>query len=232
MLLASVLLYLIPCVIGQSLENNIAKCCGESFVARVEDNSTLTCVESPKSRLQVLSKTNNLLENDGFGKCIDVEDGNFYRYTVNNSTLESKEPLSERVFPKCCPLKHIYDNNTRSCRPGEDVAESYIMTQLVKIGLRHCEVITDLTFKSYGEAWSYAYKFKQGDYCFDTDLFNNFVVRECKGLHICEKKRCFRKCCPDGQSYVQGSYCRDTYVHGLKLNGTSYSEYINDIDGK
>lgn len=221
-------------MIGQSLETNITKCCGESFEARVEDNSTLNCVESPKSRLQVLSNSRNFLENDGFGKCVDVEEGNFYRYTVNDSMLEAKEPLIDvRIFPKCCPLNHYYDIKTRSCQSGKDVDERYVLQKspLVKIGLPHCEVITDSTFKSYMEASSHVYKFaREGDYCFDTDLYNNFVVRECKGLQICEKKRCFRKCCPDGQSYVQGSNCQDTYVHGVKLKNTIYSDYIKDID--
>lgn len=235
MLLASVLLYLIPCVIGQSLEqttNKIAKCCGESYEARVEDNSTLTCsVESPKSRLQVLSNTRNFLENNTFGECIDVEEGNFYRYTINNSTLESKTPLSDRVFVKCCPMKHVYDNKTRSCRSDQNVTETYIHTQFVKIGLPHCEVITDSTFITYDDALYYV-KLGQGDYCIDRDLVNNYVVRECKGMQICEKKRCFRKCCPDGQSYINGAFCQDTYVHGFQLKDTKYSNFIDDIDGK
>ncbi|XP_030751216.1 G-protein coupled receptor Mth2-like isoform X2 [Sitophilus oryzae] len=71
---------------------------------------------------------------------------------------------------------------------------------------------------------------KDGEYCVDQSVGDGYVMRECQNdLEVCITKRCFKKCCPEGQSYVGGGTCKDTYVFGMVTENQSYSPYIDDI---
>ncbi|CAG9767920.1 unnamed protein product [Ceutorhynchus assimilis] len=224
----------ISCLVHRSYQDVIAKCCQENFEVEQSANLTLECIsKNNNTRLQVWSSLNNFLKNNSDGECIDIDSSNrhFYNYIVNSSVLVTKTLIeSKEIFPKCCPLNYVYNNLTHSC-VGSNITQNHIENQFVKVGLPHCQIIIDKYFKNHQKAIEWKKHLNSGSYCMDKDIRNEFVVRECQeGLEICENKRCFKKCCGDGQSFVGGGTCVDTFVHGLKLDNQWYSPYIEDIE--
>ncbi|ERL95382.1 hypothetical protein D910_12646 [Dendroctonus ponderosae] len=62
------------------------------------------------------------------------------------------------------------------------------------------------------------------DYCTDRTEDGTELVRICTSdFQICKFAQCVHKCCPDGFSFVNGSHCHPTFIHGLDLN---FSESI------
>lgn len=233
MLLLSV--FLLPNLIQHSEQvKDIPKCCQYSFKPQIYENGTITCVELPNCNYQLSSDTTNVIEQNEFGECVDVEQNHFHHYKFNNSMLISKKQLTPVIFAKCCPLQYVYNNRTRSCLRG-NAAETFITSQFVKVGLPDCkrQLIIDTTFKSYREAWVKTIKMKENTYCFDQDLNSNFVLRKCSAKlnNVCKLKRCFKKCCPDGQSY-RSKKCVNSFIHGLSIQEQNFSPYIDDINGK
>lgn len=214
---------------------DIPKCCQDSFNPQIDENGTITCEEMPNWNHQFWSDTTNFVEQNEFGKCVDVEENNFYQYKFNNSMLISKNLLTldpSIISRKCCPLKYVYNRVTRSCHLTANAA--FLKHQFVKVALPDCEkqLITDSTFKSSTEAQAKIFNMKDNNYCFDQDVNTEIVVRECSAkLNVCKLKRCIKKCCPDGQSY-ESNKCVNSFVHGLLIQDQDYSEYINNITGK
>lgn len=228
---------LIACFIQlqQSLQaDSVAKCCPKNFEVRESSNNSLECTEQTYSRRNVWAESYNLLEETVEGECVDLSARDFYLFTFNGSNLVSKKPVSpSAIFPKCCPLNHVYDKATHSCVAQLDSTKDFVEGQLIEIGLPRCRTISDNTFKSGSEASDRARDLQRGTYCLDRDVKDAYVVRECQeGLNVCKQKRCFRKCCSDGQSFVNGGICRDTYVHGLKVQSQGFTPYIVDPEGK
>lgn len=216
--------------------NLTAKCCEKDFEVQ-ERNNILNCKERTNSRIEVWSHLNNFLKAASEGECFDSSSGDFFLYKVNSSVLVVKKQIqiSTAAFPKCCPLNYVYNKKTHSCEINQNYTEDFINGQLVKVGLPHCQIIIDNTIKKNlsNSLQSTFNNLEQGTYCLDKDVRDQYIARECqKGLDICERKRCFRKCCPDGQSFVNGGNCMDTYIHGLNLVSQSFSPYIVDPDGK
>ncbi|XP_030751051.1 G-protein coupled receptor Mth2-like [Sitophilus oryzae] len=68
-----------------------------------------------------------------------------------------------------------------------------------------------------------------GTICLDRNQGGEMLMRQCrKDLSICDDARCFKKCCPDGQSFVGGGFCKDTFVRGIEIQDQTYSTYIED----
>ncbi|VEN57000.1 unnamed protein product [Callosobruchus maculatus] len=61
--------------------------------------------------------------------------------------------------------------------------------------------------------------------CLDETTRGGFIVRICENIEICEKTKCVHKCCPDGQSFVNGSRCKSTWIHGIDLH-----EFSNEVE--
>ncbi|XP_057653086.1 G-protein coupled receptor Mth2-like [Diorhabda carinulata] len=99
----------------------------------------------------------------------------------------------------------------------EDSVNSFINESLVKVGLRKCKTIIDLKFDFFDSIKSI--NKSVDDFCVDQTEYDGFVLRECRiGFDVCDKLKCIRKCCPDGQSYVNGAKCENTYEHGTNLS--------------
>lgn len=230
-----VFLLLISGSIHQSLQINLtAKCCPEGFNAEEMGNFELSCRRADSRRLQVWSNSYFFIEKGIEGECIDFDGKNVTIYQMNISSISSKVPYSNEIFPKCCPLNYAYNNSLHSCSKTENIPHDFIKSQVVQVGLPHnCRTITDETFSSLKDANLWIEKRPPANYCLDMDVRGKYVTREChEGIEVCMKKRCFKKCCPDGQSYVEGANCKDTYEYGLKLPSEQYSQYIQDIDGE
>ncbi|KAG5889457.1 hypothetical protein JTB14_016437 [Gonioctena quinquepunctata] len=58
-------------------------------------------------------------------------------------------------------------------------------------------------------------RFSRNRYCLDETIDHRYTVRVCEDLKICEQVRCIHKCCADGKSFINGSHCKDTFIHGL-----------------
>lgn len=68
-------------------------------------------------------------------------------------------------------------------------------------------------------------------YCIDKTHTDGFILRECKdSIEVCNEIRCFKKCCPDGQSFIGKDECFDTYKFGL--NTSKWANIIENSTGK
>ncbi|XP_050309633.1 probable G-protein coupled receptor Mth-like 6 [Anthonomus grandis grandis] len=211
---------------------NLIKCCRDNFITEHHKNGSVGCVRSNQSRFQVWSYRDNFLEENLEGICIDFDGEQFLKYQLTNqSDVVVKSIVSDAVFPKCCPLGHLYNPESHSCLPNSTDSSTYLFSQYIKVGLPHCQIILDKTFENASEARLWSQTLLPGDYCIDKSVGGEFTVRECQeGMEICDQRRCFRKCCPDGQSFVNGATCMDSYVHGLQIGSQSFSPYIEDLD--
>ncbi|KAJ8978579.1 hypothetical protein NQ317_015996 [Molorchus minor] len=54
--------------------------------------------------------------------------------------------------------------------------------------------------------------------------------RVCKTYDFCDSVLCVHKCCPDGQSFVNGSHCKDTFEYGIDLQNLRMISVANHSD--
>ncbi|CAG9767913.1 unnamed protein product [Ceutorhynchus assimilis] len=99
--------------------------------------------------------------------------------------------------------------------------------RFLRIGLPHCKMIIDYKL-NFGSNSLLHPNLPADDYCLDNTEDNREVIRVCTDdFRLCESTKCIHKCCPDGQSFVNGSVCKPTYVYGVNL---SFSENIDQND--
>ncbi|KAL1490637.1 hypothetical protein ABEB36_013298 [Hypothenemus hampei] len=229
MIIKALLLYSVfNCFIQQSVQNFV-KCCQKDFQVIQLENTTFQCSNTTHTRLQIQSKqydtiSNNTLENI---QCVDIFQDAFHIFQLDGRTLTSNQLLDRDVFTKCCPLNHWYHKSTRSCSKQN---HEEITTQFIKIGLPHCKLIIDHTFSNLSDAVKWTQELDLGTFCLDSEVAGQYVVRKCQeNLNVCQSKTCVKKCCPDGQSFVGGGICRDTYHHGLRMDSPMYSRNFENI---
>ncbi|KAF7272782.1 hypothetical protein GWI33_014455 [Rhynchophorus ferrugineus] len=213
-------------VVHATLDNRpTVKCCAKNEqIATV--NGTVLCVDKTDARFDILTNSSEFLSKHSTGECVDIDRGHFYNYRVENGVITSNQTLSRKPFPKCCPLDHVYSPTTRSCINKTSIPTNLIIEDLVVIGLPKCQIILDKTLDA---SFTINRDSNQKDFCIDEDDKGSVMMRECQGdFDICQKKRCFKKCCPDGQSFVGGGVCKDTFVRGLQIKDQGYSPYIED----
>lgn len=103
------------------------------------------------------------------------------------------------------------DNYSTSCE-----IENFIISRYVRIGLPDCKIIQDITSHT---STSNLGNISVEDYCTDRTEDGTELVRICTSdFEICKFAQCVHKCCPDGFSFVNGSHCQPTFIHGLDLN--------------
>lgn len=194
-----------------------SKCCkiGE-YLAEV--NSTHGCRENKLRRSYVLTNEFDFLTGNSDGVCVDADE-DFFAYKVFGGRIVGKEPVNEEVFPKCCPMNYTYNTVLHACEESESDFD-YIEERFVKVGLPKCKVIVDYELNEATDKYRQLKRsHSSGSYCIDRNEKGSFVYRECKeDIEVCEDIRCIKKCCPDGQSFINRSQCFDTYVHGLNLS--------------
>jgi hypothetical protein len=212
------------------------KCCDQdSYLTK--NNSIYVCDKNEDNRVQIFTKDANFFTgNLSFtGECLDVNQNIVVEYKIRNGTVIEKE-INVNFFNKCCPLGYFYHSVAHSC-VERDRNEDFISQDFVRVGLPQCKVIVDyrLTPGSYDldqgklSIGDGSIRFQDDQFCVDKDQDDRLMARGChEDLSVCYKTRCVRKCCPDGQSFVDGQNCKDTYVHGLNL---SFSDRINNSQG-
>ncbi|KAF7275369.1 hypothetical protein GWI33_011820 [Rhynchophorus ferrugineus] len=203
------------------------KCCDDQQEAHTV-NDTLVCQAQAVTRYQVHTDAVNFLYHGDDGQCVDTSSEGFFSYEVIGGKLVSKKQ-SDTTFYKCCPLKYVYDADRRSCIKADNFSEAFLGRNLVQIGLPQCKIISDTSVKNFTEAQDSVSGLEPGSFCLDRQHSGNFIIRKCeRDMSICKEKRCFKKCCPDGQSFFGGGICKDTYVHGFTISDQHYSGYIED----
>lgn len=179
--------------------------------------------------------------------CEDVRRNDFQDDFVSYRSCKTKTKTRElKMFPKCCPADKAYSEELHSCvEVAFQFAETSENSSLyIKSGLSECNgVITDHKFHNLSslffdsidqgiflELHNDTVQFSYGNYCVDrlNGSDEAYVVRGChKGYNVCSKRetrdevsgkrRCIRKCCPDGQIYKNGATCKDDFRHGIEF---------------
>lgn len=237
MLVHVILLFLITISINTSSASyaDLPKCCkvGSVFVERT---GGFFCNKSENGRVVIQTHFDVDLNEEEY-ECVEALNLDLFLFerTVNKSSIVKN--ISDRMLPKCCPLGYFYNHLAHSC--VEDSRNSNFNATFLKVGLPKCQIIYDYKFEKVDDisiddndyfVSKWGEKINKENYCIDETVNSNFVVRVCKHFDVCENVLCLHKCCPDGQSFVNGSNCKDTFIHGMDLN--RFSNFIPDINGK
>lgn len=192
------------------------KCCktGERLV---EDGSH-KCVKDKLRRLYVLTNETDFLNNNSEGECVDTS-RKFQTFKIAGGKVVEERLVKGQIFSKCCPLNYTYNSVLHSCEESNSDFD-FIEGHLIRVGLPGCKIIIDEELNDIAEKY---HDLKDSaypeSYCFDRNEKGSFVYRQCKeNLDVCDNIRCIKKCCPDGQSFINQSQCFDTYTHGLNLS--------------
>lgn len=219
----------------------LQKCCDEgSFLVR--NNSRYFCADDAERRVQINTFEDGFLAKNSSGAdgfCFDGAD-QITRYKVRNQTVVEERPISVNFYPKCCPLNHYYSSKMHGCVFKNNLDRSFIKQNFVKVGLPHCRVLVDYHLQSEKHYYRIELdtlhidaediKYHSNNYCVDLNEDNRLMARGChEDLDVCEETKCLHKCCPDGQSFVNGQNCKNTYSQGMNL---SFSERIRNATGK
>lgn len=222
MYLLTVTLVLTHAAISCAYEN---KCCDSDEIFDWVDSS-YRCVKDVKKRLQVLTTKTNFLDANSDGVCVDVST-DFFLFNISSGEVVDRKPVGGRYFPKCCPLNYTYNSALHSCEENRDFDHSFIDQSFIKVGLPHCKVIVDSELDGFAD-FDYGLvndRANPSSFCIDENEKGLLVMRECRdNLDACKDVRCVKKCCPDGQSFINRSVCYDTYTHGLNLSSFSSVE--------
>ncbi|KAH1014340.1 hypothetical protein HUJ04_003188 [Dendroctonus ponderosae] len=209
-------------VAGQRAENVFLKCCAEDG-RMVSENFLYMC------NLNRFNNTNETaLSKISESFCVDTFGGDFYAFEKTSLNLFRKLfALSRKLDPKlnrkCCPLGFVYNTVYHSCE--ENLLYAKNLARYVRIGLPDCKIIQDI--KSHTSTSNLG-NISVEDYCTDRTEDGTELVRICTSdFQICKFAQCVHKCCPDGFSFVNGSHCHPTFIHGLDLN---FSESIQRND--
>lgn len=215
-----------------STQETYPKCCDSASVLK-KINETYHCTEDLNQRTQIVTNSTDFIQSDQDGFCVDIENS-VTLFNISDGNLTKVQNLQVELFPKCCPLNYFYNRTSHGCVEGN--SGTFFEEKFVTVGLPQCKIIVDLNdkFKKFENETLYLFEknriIQKGTFCIDKDQNQKYIVRTClDNFEICESIKCVRKCCPDGQSFVNGSKCYDTYVHGLDL--ATFSENMDRING-
>lgn len=214
------------------------KCCNTTSSIHPSNNK---CIPDENKRLQVFAPFPPLQENT---TCLDTNGTSIIEYRLKGGNqIEPIDILEVNFFHKCCPLDFFYNSTTHSCVHQNKVEKldiEFIKQKFIKVGLPDCKVIVDYNLAVVEHRLELGAlfldkprrkRFGDGDFCLDKDQNDDLIARACHkdDLKVCENVKCLHKCCPDGQSFVNGQKCTNTYVHGMDL---SFSGRIRNASGK
>lgn len=230
------------CFMSTSAKSSVKKCCDEGEIFE-NVNGTYACTEDATKRLQIITAETGFLYLNNTKECVEVFE-DFFVFNVSSEVIIPLGQVNQKVFPKCCPLNYVYNSVIHSCEETKNVDHRYIKENFVKIGLPNCRVMVDYELnETYGMDYEYVLKDSALSiprrnsldsiisYCIDQTQIGGYVLRECKdSIEVCKEIRCFKKCCPDGQSFIGGDKCFDTYEFGLNIS--ELAEAITNPTGK
>ncbi|KAK9869403.1 hypothetical protein WA026_003158 [Henosepilachna vigintioctopunctata] len=221
----------LPFILGDDL----AKCCGQQQKL-VKRNGTFRCEVNKNQRVHSNTVNLDLLKQNKTGHCIDIYSKKIAKFFIEISTsnISFVEFVNVRYFPKCCPVGQQYNATFHSCGRGTNTQSMFSnFFSFTKIGLPHCEIISDHIFENQQNiiinndssiSMDGGRNINSGKYCVDSTLDGKFLVKICEeNSQICAQIKCIHKCCPDGQSFVKGNIfnCTDNFIYGVNLH--SYS---------
>ncbi|KAJ8915636.1 hypothetical protein NQ315_003420 [Exocentrus adspersus] len=206
------------------------KCCKSGEYLKKVDSS-YQCTESGSKRLDVLANETDFLAKGVDGECVDITPApEFSIFNVSGGKIVGRRLFEERHFPKCCPLNYTYNSALHSCEERGNLTHDFIREIFIKVGLLDCKVIVDFELNERVDLYASVIDIKRhSEYCVDENEKGRFTMRECRNdTEVCDHIRCVKKCCPDGQSFIDGPHCRDTYVNGLNLKASPVVESPED----
>lgn len=202
--------------------DNVEKCCNYGEFLRITDDS-VHCEKNSRKRLDINTISFEFLKRNISGNCTDVTLDGFFSFFIENGNIVEETPLDVVHFPKCCPLGYNYNKKIHSCVETLRTEENFIQGTFVKAGLTQCKLIVDEEINEV----PVDIHLHNDTYCVDRDQTGGLIRRNCKYeiKETCEEIKCVKKCCPDGKSFVNGSTCLDTYVHGTDLAFSNQIHY-------
>ncbi|KAJ8927552.1 hypothetical protein NQ314_019966 [Rhamnusium bicolor] len=205
------------------------KCCKSRDYLQIINNTYL-CTENITKRLGILTNETNFLERYSEGECMDITSTDFSNFQVSGGKVVGESLINEKYFPKCCPLNYFYNSVLHACEEKENMTHGYIREIFVKVGLPSCKLIVDYDISETINLYSGIIDVRRNsDYCIDENEKGAYTMRECQeNIEVCDYKKCIKKCCPDGKSFVNGANCVDTYTTGLNL---TFSTLIENPSG-
>lgn len=215
------------CFMNTVITSSVRKCCDLDEVFE-NVNGTYQCSKNDTRRLQIKTKETGFFYQNNTGECVEILND----FVVFNVSVEVAVPLgqvTETIFPKCCHLNYVYNSIIHSCEERQNLNHSYIEANYLQIGLPNCRIIAD--YEWFGLINTRNNLGSIGSYCIDKTHMDSFVLRKCKEtIEVCNKIRCLKKCCPDGQSFIETDTCYDTYKFGL--NVSKWQDVIQNSTGK
>ncbi|KAJ8915634.1 hypothetical protein NQ315_003418 [Exocentrus adspersus] len=213
---------------------NLPKCC-EVGSAFVEQNNSFFCNQSENRRVVIQEHFGFNFSDAEEYECVEGLDKNLLQIKKTLNKIEVVKDISDYALRKCCPVNHLYDPITHSCEGNLTISSNGFNATFLRIGLPDCRIIYDYELKNLEDVQRddntsikiRGRKYSNEKYCVDETVSSNYVVRVCETFDICESVLCLHKCCPDGQSFVNGSHCRDTFVYGMDLD--RFSNFVPNI---
>lgn len=240
-----VILQIKQCVVVDTSHQSL-KCCDYGYVVE-KIRSKYTCQPDTDKRIFVLDKNTiylNKVKNIDIGSCVDIinntESNNYYiaEFKVKSGRITQEgSALNLDYFYKCCPVGYLYNKQSHSCVENSQ-DQLKVIGNFVRIGLPKCNIIEDVYVNSEDE---FEYQrnnallvktinqvIEYGNYCVDkVQNEGGIVIRICRNNYdVCKKVTCLRKCCPDGQGFLNSvKYCRDTHDKGINIS--SFQQNVN-----
>jgi hypothetical protein len=215
------LLLLIHIQNGLNADEVYPKCCDSDSVLK-KINSSYICTPDLSRRTQIIANETAFVDTSEEGFCVDVEKSvSLFRFDGDEAV--KVQDVTVEFFPKCCPVDYFYNSTTHGCVKSTNKVDMFFRGKFVRVGLPHCGTVEDVrisTIKNWNESLQLTQNkiFAEGLYCVDKDQNNLFIARTCRDDCICKRIRCVYKCCPDGQSFINGSKCYDSYLHGVDFS--------------
>lgn len=227
-------------VIANVNSYTLPKCCEMDSSLKRVNNSFICEMKSTKRHYIITNRIFNKTTNTNNTMCIEWFENTINQFTSMNGNqfFSVGKNLNVHFVHKCCPFGYEYAIKTHSCLPTRN-NESEIMYYnkqdpiYVKIGLPHCYLIRDYILNDETDAIDNDddFNLEYGQYCKERIIDDGrTILRACSNsTKDCKRMKCIHKCCPDGQSFINGSFCKDTYVYGINFN---FTDAVYEPDGK
>lgn len=126
---------------------------------------------------------------------------------------------------KCCPSNYTYISSRHFCLKNEYANQSYSQNKVVETILPDCKVVLD------EEINTTVSNISKNFYCINQNEKGSLMTRKCYDtLNICSEIRCIKKCCPQGQSFINTTKCSNSTVDfGFDL--TEWSHVVGENTG-
>ncbi|XP_065163880.1 uncharacterized protein [Atheta coriaria] len=219
------------------------KCCPlQTFLIVTDDGFNCTAGEITLTHLEIFASniaTNTTIFSDNCEgvDCVDYLKNDTEVYLTRMQNCYAKTIYKQYFdFPKCCPFDQVYDPENYNCVPHNHTVYAFNESlQVINVSLSHCPPINFAIVNLYDEfqvnedksvTLTSGKSFKHGRYCIDKNIRSGKdMIRACMDYEdACEKmkKRCVKKCCPDGEAYITFGpgppKCRPHYSSSFNLS--------------